>query len=292
MWHLEPWRLPLLLIELILENATSICRQGGFTELNNSAVYHPGHKELGLHNPFLPLQEFLRLHCDSLLPGRAPSSQEGLERKGWDFACSYPLALPLPRSAALWEECYLRESSLYGRKYPEREKIFLTFAPWIIIFYDAGKTYGIISNHSRFKNSVQSVQLLSHIWLFVTPWTATCQASQSITNSQNSLKLMSIESVMQSNHLILCHPLLPPSIFPSIRFFSDESVLHIRCPKYWSFSFSISPSNEYSGLISFRMDWLDLFAVQGTLKSLLQHHSSKTSILRPSAFFIVQLSQL
>ena len=158
MWHLEPWRLPLLLIKLILENATSICWQGGFIELNNRAVYHPGHKELDLHNPFLPLQEFLRLHCDSLLPGRAPSSQEGLERKGWDYVCSYPLALPLPRSAALWEECYLRESSLYGRKYWEREKIFLTFAPWIIIFYDAGKTSGIISNHSRFKNSVQSVQ--------------------------------------------------------------------------------------------------------------------------------------
>ena len=117
------------------------------------------------------------------------------------------------------------------------------------------------------------------------------QASLSITNSRSLLKLMSIESVMPSNHLILCHPLLLlPSIFPSIRVFSNESVLHIRWPKYWSFSFSISPSNEYSGLISFRMDWLDLLAVQGTLKSLLQHHSSKTSILWCSAFFIVQLS--
>jgi len=127
--------------------------------------------------------------------------------------------------------------------------------------------------------------------LFVTPWTAARQASLSITNSRSLLKLMSIESVMPSNHLILCFPLLlPPSIFPSIRVFSNESVLRIRWPKYWSFSFSISPSNEYSVLISFRMDWLDLLAVQGTLKSLLQHHSSKASILWPSAFCIVQLS--
>ena len=117
------------------------------------------------------------------------------------------------------------------------------------------------------------------------------QASLSITNSQSLLKLMSIESVMASNHLILCHPLLlPPSIFPSIRGFSNESVLPIRWPKYWSFTFNISPSNEYSGLISFRMDWLDLLAVQGMLKSLLQHHSSKAPILWHSAFFIVQLS--
>ena len=110
------------------------------------------------------------------------------------------------------------------------------------------------------------------------PWTAVRQASLSITNSWNLLRLMSIKSVMPSNHLILCCPLLPPSIFPSIRVFSNESVLPIRWPKYWSFSFSISPSNEHSGLISFRMDWLDLLAVQGTLKSLLQHHSSKASI--------------
>ena len=125
----------------------------------------------------------------------------------------------------------------------------------------------------------------------MTPWTAARQASLSITNSLSLLKLMSTESMMPSNHLILCCSLLlPPSIFPSITIFSNESALHIRWPQYWSFSFSINPSNEYSGLISFRMDWLDLLAVQGTLKSLLQHHSSKVSILQHSAFFIVQLS--
>ena len=138
---------------------------------------------------------------------------------------------------------------------------------------------------------IQSVQLLSRVRLFMIPWTAALQASLSTTKSQSLLKLMSIELVMPSNRLILCHALLLlPSIFPSIRVFSNESVLRIRWPKYWSFSFSISPSNEHSGLISFRMDWLDLLAVQGTLKSLLQHHSSKASILRCSAFFIVQLS--
>ena len=136
-----------------------------------------------------------------------------------------------------------------------------------------------------------SVQLLSHVQFFATPWTAACQAPLSITNSQSLPKLMSIESMMPSNHLILCHPLLLlPSIFASIRVFSNKSVLCIRWPKYWSFSFNISPSNDYSGLISFRMDWLNLLAVQGTLKSLLQHHSSKASILLHSAFFIIQLS--
>ena len=178
---------------------------------------------------------------------------------------------------------------------------------------------------------ISSVRSLSHVWLFATAWTAAHQASPSITNSWSLLKLMSIESIMPSNHLILCHPLLlPPSIFSSIRVFSNESALPIRWPKYWSFSFSISPSNEYSGLISFRVDWLDLLAVQGTLKSLLQYYSSKwpgvgrsigtaghslvvlglcslyrfpqgdlevcsrkgqgASILQHSAFFIVQLS--
>ena len=131
------------------------------------------------------------------------------------------------------------------------------------------------------------IQSLSCVRLFVTPWTVACQASLSITNSWRLLELMSIELVIPSNHLILCRPLLLlPSIFPSTRIFSNESALHIKWPKYWSFSFSISPSNEYSGLISFRMDWLDLLAVQGTLKSFLQHHSSKALILWCSAFII------
>ena len=139
--------------------------------------------------------------------------------------------------------------------------------------------------------SIQLSRSLSRVWLFATPWTVACQASLSITNSQSLLKLMSIESVMPSNHLIFCHPLfLLPSIFPTIRVFSNESILLIRWPKYWSFSFSIDPSSEYSGLISFKMGWLDLLAVQGTLKSLLQHHSSKASILWCSAFFMVWLS--
>ena len=144
---------------------------------------------------------------------------------------------------------------------------------------------------SKFCHESCSVHSLSHVRFFATPWAAAHQASLSITNSWSSLRLTSIESVMPSSHLILCRPLLlPPSIFPRIRVFSNESVLHIRWPKYWSFSFSISPSNEYSGLTSFRMDWLDLLAIQGTLKSLLQHHSSKASILPHSAFFVFQLS--
>ena len=136
--------------------------------------------------------------------------------------------------------------------------------------------------------SVSSVQSLSPILLFVNPWTAARQASLSIANSWSLLKLMSIESVVPSNHLILCRPLLLlPSVSPSIRGFSNESILHITWPKYWSFNFSISPSSEHPGLVSFRMDWLDLLAVQGTLKSVFQHHSSKASILWRSAFFIV-----
>ena len=138
---------------------------------------------------------------------------------------------------------------------------------------------------------LSSVQSLSHVGLFGIPWTAACQASLSNTNSQSLLKLMPIELVMPSNHLIFCHPLfLLPSVFPSIRVFSNQSVLHIRWPKYWSFSFSIGPSSEYSGLISFRMDWLNLFAVHGTLKSLLQHHNSKASTLWCSSFLMVQIS--
>ena len=152
-----------------------------------------------------------------------------------------------------------------------------------------GSTTQIIS--ITFLPPLSSVQSLNHVWLIENHWIAAHQTSLSITNSQGFLKLMFVESVMPSNHLILCCPLLLlPSIFPSIRVFPNESVLRIRWPKYWSFSFSISPSKEYSALISFRMDWLDPLAVQGTLKSLLQHHSSKASILRHSAFFIVQLS--
>ena len=144
----------------------------------------------------------------------------------------------------------------------------------------------------RFAAMFSSVQLLSHVRLLVAPWTTARQASLSITNSWSSPKPMSIKPVMPSNHLILCRPfLLLPSIFPSIRVFSNKSALHIKWPKYWSFSFNISPSNEHPGLISFRIDWLDPLAVQGTLKSLLQHHSSKASILWRSAFFIVQLPQ-
>ena len=141
------------------------------------------------------------------------------------------------------------------------------------------------------KFGVQSVQPLSRVRLFVTPWITARQVSLSITNSRRSLRLMSIESVMPSSHLILCRPLLfLPPIPPSIRVFSNESTLYLMWPKYWSFSFSIIPSKEISGLVSFRMDWLDLLAVQGTLKSLLQHHSSKVSILWLSAFFTIQLS--
>ena len=146
-----------------------------------------------------------------------------------------------------------------------------------------------VSFQWAFKYSWRSVSLLSHVRLFVTPWTAARQASLSITNSRSLFKLMCIELMVPSNHCILCHSLLlPSSIFPNTRVFSNESALHIRWPKYWHFSFNISPSNEYPGVTSFRMDWLDHLAVQGTLKSLLQHHSSKASILRRSTFFTVQ----
>ena len=156
------------------------------------------------------------------------------------------------------------------------------------------KSHSVLSNSATPWTTVHqfnSVQSLSRVWLFATAWISARQASLSITNSWTLIKLMSIESVMPSSHLILCHPLLLiPPIPPNIRVFYNESTLHMRWPKYWSFSFSISPSNEHSGLISFRMDWLDLLAVQETLKSLLQHHSSKASILGHSAFFTVQLS--
>ena len=158
---------------------------------------------------------------------------------------------------------------------------------WWSKFKPTSGTFWISMIHTAQFSSVKS---LSHVWLFVTPWTAASQASLSITNSWSLLKLMSVELMKLFIHLSLCHPLLLlPSIFASIKVFSNELALYIRCPQYWSFSFSISPSNEYSGLISFRMDWLDLLAVQGTLKCLLQHHSSKASILQHSAFFIVWL---
>ena len=160
-------------------------------------------------------------------------------------------------------------------------------------FFQSKNVIHISICYLRLLSSVQfsSVQSLSHVRLFATLWTTALQASLSITNSWSLLRLMSIESVMPSNYLMLCLPLLlPPSIFPCIGVFSNKSVLHIRWPKYWSFSFNISPSIEYSGLISFRMDWSELLVVQGTLKSLLQHHSSKASILQHSAFFMVQLS--
>ena len=178
--------------------------------------------------------------------------------------------------------------SIYGNRFISLSSLLPLFPLWyslripeesyLIVFFPSVGLLG-------------SVQSLGHVLFFVTPWTAARQASLSITNSRSLSKLMSIMSVMPSNHLILCHPLLLlPSVFPSIRVFSDKSVLCIRWPKYWSFSLSISPSNEYSGLVSFRMDCLDLLAVQGTLTSLLQHHSSKASLLWYSAFFMVQLS--
>ena len=159
---------------------------------------------------------------------------------------------------------------------------------WILVIGNEKK----VGSQVPWKLLIQfsSVQSLSRVQLFATPWTAARQASLSITNSQSLLKLMSVELVIPSNHLILCRPLLlSPSIFPSIRVFSNESALPIRWPKYWSFSFNISPSNEHPGLMSFRIELLDLLAVQGILKSLLQHHSSKASILQHSAFFRVQL---
>ena len=156
--------------------------------------------------------------------------------------------------------------------------------------WSGGEILGAPTTSSLTITQFSSVQLLSRVQLFAIPWTTACQASLSITNSRSPSKPMSIESVMPSKHLILCRPHLLPSIFPSITVFSNESALCIKWPKYWSFSFSISPSNEHWGLISFRMDWLDLLAVQGTLKRLLQDCSSKASILQCSAFFIVQLS--
>ena len=176
--------------------------------------------------------------------------------------------------------CYsLTGSSVHGISQARRLE-WVVMIRWILKIWKGLTSINVIS----------SVHLFSYVRLFVTSWTAAHQGSLSITNSRSWLNFMSIMLVMPSKHLILCYPLLPPSVFPSIRVFSSELVLLIRWPKYWSFSFSISLSNEYSGLISFRIGWFDLLAVQGTLKSLLQNHSSKASVLRHSAFLIVQLS--
>ena len=187
------------------------------------------------------------------------------------------------RTPVFWPEEFHRQRSLAG------------YSPWGHKQSDTTERFSLCATYYSRSYEVHiqfsSVQLLSHVRLFATPWIAACQASLSITNSQNSLRLTSIESVRPSSHLILGRPLLfLPPIPPSIRVFCNESTLRMRWPKYWSLSFSIIPSKEIPGLISFRMDWLDLLAVQGTLKSLLQHHSSKASILRHSAFFTVQLS--
>ena len=196
------------------------------------------------------------------------------EKKNWDNSPSFPSLSFLP-------------SYLLSAFFPFLSCPFFS-SPSLPLTSSISHSFLLLNRQCAQFSSVQS---LSHVQLLATAWTAARQASLSITNSQGLLKLMSIELVMPSDHLILCRPpFLPPLIFPSIRVFSNESVLCIRWPKYWSFSFSISSSNEYSGLISSRMDWLDLLVVQGTLKSLLQHHSSKASILRRSAFFIVQLS--
>ena len=207
-----------------------------------------------------------------------------------------------------WEYLFLLISTKKWKTYPPDLTIFFDDAHWLTLyilpkmdFFSKNMTSMAVSPHpaamlavSVFeitpKHVFSSVQSLSRVWFFATLLTAARQASLCIINSQSLPKLMSIKSVMPSNHLILCHPLLLPSIFPRIRVFSNESALHIRWSKYWSFSFNISLSNEHSGLISFMMDWLDLLAVQGTLKGLLQLHSSKTSVLWCSAFFIVQFS--
>ena len=188
-----------------------------------------------------------------------------------------PLAKIIRSKAAAWDPASPRSLAP-----PTRES--LDALSWPRVYCWISTTKWDAFQTTRVRLWFSSVQSLSCVWIFATSWTAACQASLSITNSQSLLKLMSIQSVMPSNHLILCHPfLLLPSIFPSIKVYSNESVLCIWWPKYWSFSFNISPANEYSELISFRIDWLDLLAVQGTLKSLLQHHSSKASIFWCSA---------
>ena len=209
-------------------------------------------------------------------------TQTHIQRVGDTIQPSHPLSSPSPPAFNLsWQEEKIDTSFIYS-SFKNRGLTNLTEVQARLVYWN-------LQNIVKWEFS--SVQSFSCVQLFVTPWTAARQASLSITNSWSLPRLVSIESVMPSNHLILCHPLLlPPSVSPSIKVFSNESVLCIRWPKYWSFSFNISPSNEHSGLISFRMEWFDLLAVWGTLQSLLQHHCSKASILWHSAFFIVQLS--
>ena len=213
-----------------------------------------------------------------LFPGSFFGKYESRVSRVWLFVTPRTVAQQAPLSMG-----FSRQEYWNGLPFPSPGNLP---RDWTWISCIAGRFFTIWATNAHSNLSqFSSVQLLSCVRLFATPWTAAHQASLSITNSQSLLKLMSIESVMLSNHLIICRPLLLlPSIFPSIRFFSNESVLHNRWPKYWSFSFSISPSNEYSGLISFKIDWFDLLAVQGTLKSLPQHHSSKASILQCSRF--------
>ena len=221
----------------------------------------------------------------------------------WDFT-SYLLEWLLSKEQVIlaiiwnkyWQECGENgkllcswlECKLFSASMEKSMEVLQKIKCRTTTIWFGSSTSGYICKGSSVQFS--SFQSLGHVWLFASQWTRARQASLSITNSQSLLKLLSIALVMPSNHLILCHPLLLlPSVFPSIRVLSSESILCIRWPKYWSFSFSISRANEYSGLISFMIGWLDLLAVQGTLKCLLQHHSSKASILQRSAFFIVQL---
>ena len=205
--------------------------------------------------------------------------EEMLTRLGRSLLCSQ-----IPERVSLHaRQCHRTQHQVVRR---QKTEVSRRFKQRVYRGFQGNAKQGRVNSFSSVQFS--SVQSLSRVQLFATPWTTSHQASLFITNSRSLPKLMSIDLVMSSNHLILCRPLLLlPSFFPSIRVFTNESALRIRWPKYWSFSFSISPSNEYPGLISFRMDWLDLLAVQGTLKSLLQHHSSKASVLRCSAFFIV-----
>ena len=246
-----------------------------------------------------PLRPYAHTVCGSWKKRDAKGSPVVLVSGGGDVCTCLCVALPLNYSA-----CFLHPGLLLRDRTP-RDGVTLPISSFFAHLSPISQTFPLFPSGKEFPSwkledqvyqasiRLSSVQALSRVWLFATPWTTALQASLSFTISRSPPKLMSIESLMPSNHLILCHLLLLlPSIFPNIRVFSNESALPMRWPNYWSFSFSISPSNEHPGLISFRMDWLDLFAVQGTLKSLLQNHSSKASILRRSAFFMVQVSHL